>query len=83
MLSFPRPGITIALDFAMRGETTLRLMRSLDEVVQQSGGAIYPAKDARMSAAMFDASFPKWRSFAPYIDPKMSSSLWRRVTGAQ
>jgi FAD/FMN-containing dehydrogenase len=82
MLSFPRPGITIALDFAMRGEPTLRLMQSLDEVVQQSGGAIYPAKDARMSAAMFDASFPKWRSFAPYIDPKMSSSLWRRVTGA-
>jgi FAD/FMN-containing dehydrogenase len=83
MLSFPRPGITIALDFAMRGEKTLKLMQSLDEVVQQSGGAIYPAKDARMSPAMFDASFPNWRSFAPYIDPKMSSSLWRRVTGAQ
>jgi FAD/FMN-containing dehydrogenase len=83
MLSFPRSGITLALDFAMRGEATLRLMDSLDEVVRQSGGAIYPAKDARMSAAMFDASFPKWRSFAPYIDPKMSSSLWRRVTGAQ
>jgi FAD/FMN-containing dehydrogenase len=83
MLSFPRPGITMALDFAMRGEKTLKLMQSLDEVVQQSGGAIYPAKDARMSPAMFDASFPNWRSFAPYIDPKMSSSLWRRVTGAQ
>jgi hypothetical protein len=83
MLSFPRPGITIALDFAMRGGKTLKLMQSLDEVVQQSGGAIYPAKDARMSPAMFDASFPNWRSFAPYIDPKMSSSLWRRVTGAQ
>lgn len=83
MLSFPRRGITIALDFAMRGEETLKLMQSLDEVVQQSGGAIYPAKDARMSPAMFDASFPNWRSFAPYIDPKMSSSLWRRVTGAQ
>lgn len=83
MLSFPRPGLTLALDFAMRGERTLQLMRSLDEVVQQSGGALYPAKDARMSPALFESSFPQWREFAPYIDPKMSSSFWRRVTGAQ
>ena len=82
MLSFPRPGLTIALDFAMRGERTLKLLRSLDEVGQQSGGALYPAKDARMSPAMFETSFPGWRDFVPYIDPKMSSSFWRRVTGA-
>jgi FAD/FMN-containing dehydrogenase len=82
MLSFPRPGLTIALDFAMRGERTLDLMRSLDEVVQQSGGALYPAKDARMSPALFGTSFPQWRNFVPYIDPKMSSSFWRRVTGS-
>jgi hypothetical protein len=83
LLSFPRPGITVALDFAMRGERTLTLMRSLDEVIQQSGGALYPAKDARMSPALFEASFPRWRGFVPYIDPKMSSSFWRRVTGGQ
>jgi len=83
MLSFPRPGLTIALDFAMRGERTLQLMQSLDEIVQRSGGALYPAKDARMSPSMFEASFLHWRSFVPYIDPKMSSSFWRRVTGAQ
>jgi FAD/FMN-containing dehydrogenase len=83
MLSFPRPGLTIALDFAMRGERTLQLMQSLDEIVQRSGGALYPAKDARMGPSMFEASFPHWRSFVPYIDPKMSSSFWRRVTGAQ
>ena len=82
MLSFPRPGLTIALDFAMRGERTLNLMRSLDEVVQESGGALYPAKDARMSPALFETSFPSWRSFVPYMDPKMSSSFWRRVTGS-
>jgi FAD/FMN-containing dehydrogenase len=83
LLSFPRPGLTIALDFAMRGERTLELMQSLDEVVQQSGGALYPAKDARMSPALFEASFPRWRSFVPCIDPKMSSSFWRRVMEAQ
>jgi FAD/FMN-containing dehydrogenase len=83
LLSFPRPGLTIALDFAMRGERTLKLMQSLDEIVQQSGGALYPAKDARMSPSLFEASFPRWRGFVPYIDPKMSSSFWRRVMGAQ
>jgi FAD/FMN-containing dehydrogenase len=83
MLSFPRPGLTLALDFAMRGERTLQLLRSLDEVVLQSGGALYPAKDARMAPAMFEASFPDWRSFIPYIDPKMSSSFWRRVTESE
>jgi FAD/FMN-containing dehydrogenase len=81
MLSFPRPGLTLALDFAMRGDPTLELMRSFDEVVQASGGALYPAKDARMSPAMFQTSFPQWRGLIPYIDPKMSSSFWRRVTG--
>jgi FAD/FMN-containing dehydrogenase len=82
MLSFPRPGLTIALDFAMRGEPTLNLMRSLDQVVMESGGALYPAKDARMSPALFETSFPNWRDFVPYMDPKMSSSFWRRVTGS-
>jgi FAD/FMN-containing dehydrogenase len=80
MLSFPRPGLTIALDFPMRGERTLNLMRSFDEVVRESGGALYPAKDARMSPAMFELSFPLWRDFTSYIDPRISSSFWRRVT---
>jgi len=81
MLSFPRPGLTITLDFAMRGERTLGLLRSLDEVVEKSRGALYPAKDARMSPAVFETSFPNWRDFVAYKDPKMSSSFWRRVTG--
>jgi FAD/FMN-containing dehydrogenase len=83
ILSFPRAGLTLALDFAMRGEPTLRLMEALDRVVLNCGGALYPAKDARMSAAMFDVSFPTWRTFETYIDPKLSSSFWRRVTEKQ
>lgn len=80
MLSFPRPGVTLALDFANRGERTLRLLDELDAIVLGSGGAVYPAKDARMSPAMFRASFPRWREFEAYRDPKFSSSFWRRVT---
>jgi FAD/FMN-containing dehydrogenase len=81
MLSFPRPGITLALDFPMRGVRTLRVLEWLDQAVEQNGGALYPAKDARMSPQMFEQSFPKWREFSAYVDPVLSSSLWRRVTG--
>lgn len=80
MLSFPRPGATLALDFPNRGATTLRLLDRLDDIVANAGGAVYPAKDARMSAKYFKQYFPAWGSFSHYIDPKFSSSFWRRVT---
>lgn len=79
MLSFPRPGVTLALDFAFRGEKTLNLLDTLDEIVREVGGAIYPAKDARMSFETFEASFPNWPKFAKWIDPKFSSGFWRRI----
>ena len=81
LLSFPRPGVTLAMDFAYRGERTLRLLDRLDAVVAAAGGAVYPAKDARMSGASFRRFFPRWESFADHVDPKFSSSFWRRVTG--
>ena len=80
MLSFPRPGLTLALDFAYAGPKTLRLLDDLDRLIVQYGGAVYPAKDARMSAEHFQTFFPRWKEFAQYVDPKFSSSFWRRVT---
>jgi FAD/FMN-containing dehydrogenase len=79
LLSFPRPGITLALDFPNRGLRTMHLLDRLDEIVRESGGAVYPAKDARMSAESFRHYFPNWRSFCEYVDPSFSSSFWRRV----
>ena len=83
MLSFPRPGITLAIDFANRGSNTLALLERLDAVVRDAGGAVYPAKDARMSPASFRRFFPGWESFARHVDPKFSSSFWRRVNAGQ
>jgi FAD/FMN-containing dehydrogenase len=82
LLSFPRPGVTLALDFPNRGEPTLRLLESLDAITRSVGGAVYPAKDARMSAHSFQQYFPAWRQLRDYIDPEFSSSFWRRVTGS-
>lgn len=83
MLSFARPGTTLALDFPNRGHSTLKLLESLDEITRGAGGAVYPAKDARMSPASFQQYFPAWRRFAGFVDPKFSSSFWRRVTGSE
>jgi hypothetical protein len=82
-LSFPRPGATLALDFANRGERTWRLVAELDRITREAGGAVYPAKDARMSPESFAAYFPKLERFKTYVDPAFSSSFWRRVTGAR
>lgn len=81
MLSFPRPGVTLCLDFPFRGESTLGLMRRLDELVRGAGGALYPAKDACMPPRSFQEYYPRWKEFSAFIDPKFSSSFWRRVTG--
>ena len=80
LLSFPQPGLTLALDFPNQGDETLRFLDELDRVVLAAGGRIYPAKDSRMSAESFQASYPEWREFSGFIDPAFSSSFWRRVT---
>ena len=80
MLSFPQPGITLALDFPNRGESTLKLFNELDEIVESAGGLLYPAKDARMSPKFFQKAYPNWEEFFSFVDPKFSSSFWRRVT---
>jgi FAD/FMN-containing dehydrogenase len=80
LLSFPRPGITLALDFPNRGHRTLDLLDELDSLVRRHGGRVYPAKDARMSPQSFQAYFPEWREFSRFVDPAFSSGFWRRVT---
>ncbi len=80
MLSFPRHGPTLALDFPNDGPSTFNLLDRLDDVVSKAGGAVYPAKDARMSPIHFKQYFPRWEAFGAFVDPTFSSSFWRRVT---
>jgi FAD/FMN-containing dehydrogenase len=79
LLSFPRAGVTLALDVPNRGASTLALFEELDRVTATAGGAVYPAKDARMSPTRFRESFPRLEEFAHLVDPGFSSSFWRRV----
>jgi L-gulonolactone oxidase len=80
MLSFPKPGTTLALDFPNKGAKTLKLMGELDAVVKEAGGRLYPAKDGRIPKEMFEAGFPKLQDFRAYVDPGLSSGFWRRVS---
>ncbi|MFT4822199.1 MAG: FAD/FMN-containing dehydrogenase [Halioglobus sp.] len=79
LLSFPRPGLTLAIDFPNRGGKTGSLFEKLDAIVLAVGGALYPAKDARMSKQMFLAGYPNVEKFAEQIDPQFSSAFWRRM----
>lgn len=79
MLSFARPGMTVAMDFAHRGRETLELFNRLNDIARDHGGAIYAAKDATMQSSHFATGYPEADAFRRYVDPAMSSGLARRV----
>jgi FAD/FMN-containing dehydrogenase len=79
LLSFPMPGMTLALDFPNSGAATLALFERLDAIVEAAGGRIYAAKDARASGAFFRRSYPRFSEFLSFVDPKFSSDFWRRI----
>ncbi len=78
LLSFPREGLTLAMDFPEH-QALPGLFDRLDAIVREHDGALYPAKDSRMSTTMFRASFPQFERFCVQLDPAFSSSFWERV----
>jgi FAD/FMN-containing dehydrogenase len=81
IMSFPKPGITLALDFPIRSDRSFALVDRLGEVTLAAGGRLYPAKDARMTPEQFRQFYPGHSQFAQHVDPRFSSSFWRRVQG--
>jgi FAD/FMN-containing dehydrogenase len=79
LLSFSGRGLTLAFDFP-RTESLFPVLSRLDQIVAEAGGRLYPAKDARMSGEHFRVFYPQWQALLPYVDPRFSSSFWRRVT---
>lgn len=80
LMSFPKPGITLVLDFPIREESSFALLDRLAAITLEHGGRMYPAKDATMTAAQFQAFYPQWKTFSTYIDPAFDSAFWQRVT---
>jgi FAD/FMN-containing dehydrogenase len=82
MMSFPQPGVTLALDFPNKGARTIELFKRLDAIVRNANGRIYPAKDALMSRDMFEEGYPRLQEFLEFRDPGISSGLSRRLMGS-
>ena len=85
LLSFPRPGISVAIDFAVnRG--TQALVDALNEFVIKEGGRIYLAKDAFTRQEHYRAMeprLPQWEAIRRKWDPerKLRSHQSVRVLG--
>ena len=87
LLSFPRRGLSLALDLPMRGEPTQALMDALNEVVMEAGGRIYLAKDALTRPedlrAMEGPRLDAWQALRDKWDPqrRLRSALSLRLLG--
>lgn len=62
-LSFPMPGITVALDLPNRGSRTQALVDALNAVVIEAGGRIYLTKDALTRPEHLRAMEPRLERF--------------------
>lgn len=80
LLSFPLPGISLALDFPQQGGKNEQLFQELDKVVRSCAGRLYPAKDAHMSGEDFRNFYPQWETLDKMRDPVLLSHFWQRVT---
>jgi len=83
VLSFPREGYTLAIDFPVRPSTPA-LLRRLDAMVLEAGGRVYLGKDAFLDAPTFHAMYPAASAFEELkarVDPSsvFTSNLARRV----
>ena len=79
IISFPRNGITLAIDLQNKGKKTLELLEVLDQIILQFNGKVYPAKDCRMSSTTFNEMYQNFKNFKQFIDPKFSSSFFERI----
>ncbi len=83
LLSFPKPGISIAVDFPVRFWTQ-SVVDALNELVIAEGGRIYLAKDAftrRTHLRQMDPRLPLWQEVRRRWDPQghLRSTLSARL----
>src|SRR4029453_9084987 len=86
-LSFPMPGMSLALDLPYRAGHTQALVDALNELVIEAGGRIYLTKDALTRRDHFAAMEPRlarWNDVRRKWDPerRLSSALAQRAPGS-
>lgn len=84
MLSFPKPGWTLALDLPAHRAGLSELLDGCDELVADAGGRVYLAKDSRISPHHIPDMYPRlprWQRVSNELDPSgvFNSDLSRRL----
>lgn len=77
-LSFPGPGITIAMDFKNKSSNTKKMITTMYEIVSKYRGRIYLAKDSVLSSSQFHSMYDV-SSFLKFKDKNLNSLMWRRL----
>jgi FAD/FMN-containing dehydrogenase len=78
LISFPRQGYTLALDFPVR-KGLFAFLDELDKVVLQYGGRLYLSKDARMKKDVFWQSYPNAQRFAEIVKAYNGDKIFHSV----
>ena len=84
LISFPKRGYTLALDFPVE-DALFPFLDELDDIVQQHEGRIYLSKDARMKKDLFWQGYPNAEKFQQIINKynpgaKFNSLLSQRLS---
>ncbi len=66
IISFPKEGYTLALDFPVR-KGLLPFLDELDGIVLKYNGRLYMSKDARMKPGMLEAGYPHLQKFKDIV----------------
>lgn len=74
-LHFPMKGYTLALDIKV-SSSIWQVLQEADKIVNELGGKIYLAKDARMDKESFDKQYP----LIPSVNDKFTSAQMKRVS---
>ena len=59
-MSFPTPGLTVAMDFFADDPQALEAMNAIDEVILAAKGRVYLAKDSRLNGSVFKNMYPQF-----------------------
>jgi decaprenylphospho-beta-D-ribofuranose 2-oxidase len=83
-LSFPIPGLTLAVDLPARWLQPGELLHAVDAIVAEGGGRVYLAKDSIVAADLIPQMYPRletWRSTQKRLDPdqRLTSALAQRL----
>ena len=82
-MSFPAPGLTLALDFP-NAPGAIALIGELERITAESGGRVYLAKDGTLAPELLPVMYPelpRFRALLDEIDPghRFTSDMSRRL----